>query len=91
MPEAWAEELNGYTGSEIEQILRDSLFDGLDAARRNLIPLSRTMKEDIEQLRQWARSRARIANTPEEESIEIRKIRRTPKIKSVSAPSTTIH
>jgi len=91
MPETWADELTGYTGSEIEQILRDSVFDGLDVARRSLIPLSRTMKEDIEQLRQWARSRARIANTPEEESTEIRKIRRTPKIKSVSAPSTSIH
>lgn len=91
MPEAWADELNGYTGSEIEQILRDSLFDGLEAARHSLIPLSRTMKEDIDQLRQWARSRARIANTPEEESTEVRKIRRTPKIRTLAAPSTATH
>lgn len=91
MPLEWAEELNGYTGSEIEQILRDSLFDGLEAARYSLIPLSRTMKEDIDQLRQWARSRARIANTPEEETTEIRKIRRTPKIKTFTAPSTATH
>ena len=91
MPLEWADELNGYTGSEIEQILRDSLFDGLEAARHSLIPLSRTMKEDIDQLRQWARSRARIANTPEEETTEIRKIRRTPKIKTFTAPSTATH
>jgi len=91
MPREWAENLTGYTGSEIEQIMRDSLFDGLDAARNSLIPLSRTMKEDIEQLRQWARSRARIANTPDEEPTEIRKIRRTPKVKTLGASSATIH
>lgn len=89
MPIDWAESLNGYTGSEIEQIIRDSLFDGLETARTSLIPLSRTMKEDIEQLRAWARSRARIANTPDEEISEKRKIRKT--IKTVSTPSTTIH
>ena len=91
MPIEWADTLNGSTGSEIEQILRDSLFDGLESARNSLIPLSRTMKEDIEQLRTWARSRARIANTPDEEVSEKRKIRQTPKIKTLCNPSTTTH
>ena len=81
MPIEWAESLNGYTGSEIEQIVRDSLFDGLETARNSLIPLSQTMKEDIEKLRQWARSRARIANTPDTEVLEVRKIRRIPQVK----------
>ena len=89
MPVEWAESLNGYTGSEIEQILRDSLFDGLETARNSLIPLSRTMKEDIEQLRAWARSRARIANTPDEEINEKRKIRST--VKAFINQSTSIH
>ena len=91
MPLEWADSLNGYTGSEIEQILRDSLFDGLEAARNSLIPLSQTMKEDIEKLRQWARSRARIANTPDIEMTGVRKIRRAPQIKTLGNPSTTIH
>ena len=91
MPVEWAESLNGYTGSEIEQILRDSLFDGLETAKNSLIPHSRTMKEDIEQLRAWARSRARIANTPDEEVSEKRKIRQTPKIKTLTNPSNSIH
>lgn len=77
MPDDWADMLNGYTGSEIEQICRDALFDGLDTAKNALIPLSRTMKEDIDQLRQWAKSRARIANTPDEAPKEVRKIRRS--------------
>ena len=75
MPLEWAELLNGYTGSELEQIIRDSLFDGLEEARKNLIPLSRTMKEEIDALRSWAMSRARIANTPDEAPQEVRKIR----------------
>ncbi len=48
MPEAWADDLKGYTGSEIEQILRDSLYDGLEAARHSLIPLSKTMTEVVQ-------------------------------------------
>lgn len=91
MPLDWADDLNGYTGAEIEQIVRDSLFDGLDAARHSLIPLSQTMKEDIEKLRQWARSRARIANTPDTEKIEVRKLRRTPQVRPLAIPSTTTH
>ena len=75
MPLEWAEQLNGYTGSELEQIIRDSLFDGLEEARKNLIPLSRTMKEEIDALRSWAMSRARIANTPDAAPQEVRKIR----------------
>lgn len=88
MPLEWADDLNGYTGSEIEQILRDSLFDGLDFAKKSLIPLSRTMKEEIDQLRQWARSRARIANTPDASVLEVRKIRQGPKIKPSQNQST---
>ncbi len=75
MPDSWASDLNGYTGSEIEQICRDSLFDGLPNAKTNLIPLSRTMKEEIEALRSWAHSRARIANTPDEVPTKTRKLR----------------
>ena len=80
IPANLADELNGYTGSEIEQIVRDSLFDGLDSAKHSLIPLSQTMKEEIQELRNWARSRARIANTPENEVLETRKLRSLPKL-----------
>lgn len=69
------ERLTGYTGAEIEQIVKDSLFDGIDTAMASVVPLSKTMREDIESLREWARNRARLANTPEEEITEQRKIR----------------
>jgi len=71
----YAEKLQGFTGAEIEQLAKDSLFDGLDAAMEAIVPLSRTMREEIQNLRDWARTRARFANSPDEEVTEQRKIR----------------
>jgi hypothetical protein len=76
--------LNGYTGAEIEQLAKDSLFDGLEQAFNALVPLSRTMREDIDSLRQWAKTRARPANTPDTEPDEQRKIRAVHKKDTVS-------
>jgi SpoVK/Ycf46/Vps4 family AAA+-type ATPase len=66
IPGSMTDDLSGWTGAEIEQLAKDSLFDGLDVAQRNIVPLSRTMKEEIGGLQQWAQTRARKANTPEE-------------------------
>ena len=66
IPINYAERLSGYTGAEIEQLAKDSLYDGLEDAFRSLIPLSRTMREEINSLREWAKTRARIANTPDD-------------------------
>ena len=75
IPSDFGEKLNGFTGAEIEQLAKDSLFDGLDAAMEAIVPLSRTMREEIQNLRDWARTRARFANSPDEEIPEQRKIR----------------
>lgn len=64
--------LDGFTGAEIEQVAKDSLFDGFDTAIANIVPLSRTMREQIGQIREWAKIRARIANSPEPETTELR-------------------
>ena len=61
--------------AEIEQIAKDSLFDGLGEAMRNIVPLSKTMREDVNLLREWARTRARPANLPEAQPTEIRKVK----------------
>jgi hypothetical protein len=74
IPEEYAERLQGFTGSEIEQIAKDSLFDGLDAAMSSVIPLSKTMREEVNALRDWARNRARFANAPEDETGMQRKV-----------------
>ncbi len=75
IPEEYAQKLEGFSGAEIEEIAKDSLFDGLEAAMNAVVPLSRTMREDINGLREWAKTRARIANSPEPEITELRKIR----------------
>jgi SpoVK/Ycf46/Vps4 family AAA+-type ATPase len=67
----------GYTGSEIEAVIRDALFDAFEAekdlnmfdiqeAKSNVIPLSKLMKADIDALRDWAKGRTRPASLPEE-------------------------
>lgn len=75
IPLGYAEKLNGYTGAEIEQLAKDSLYDGLEESFKALIPLSRTMREEINALREWAKTRARIANTPDDKPEEQRRIR----------------
>ncbi len=67
--------LKGWSGAEIEQLAKDSLFDGLETAIQNIVPLSKTMKEDIQSLREWAKSRARRANAVHENKIQ-RTVRR---------------
>jgi ATP-dependent 26S proteasome regulatory subunit len=61
---ALAQEADGYSGAEIEQTIISSLYDAFDAGRdvttddilaniRASVPLSRTMKEKIDALREW--------------------------------------
>jgi SpoVK/Ycf46/Vps4 family AAA+-type ATPase len=66
IPDEYATQLIGWTGAEIEQLAKDSLFDGLEEALKTIVPLSKTMKEEITALQQWATTRARRANTAEE-------------------------
>jgi len=68
----------GFTGAEIAAIVPDALFaafaDGerqlttadLLAAARTVVPLSKTAAGKLEDLRAWAKGRARPASTPEE-------------------------
>jgi len=76
IPVEYGKQLNGWTGAEIEQLAKDSLFDGLEEALKTIVPLSKTMKEEISALQQWATTRARRANTPETEtSNSVRRIK----------------
>ncbi|WP_243367346.1 AAA family ATPase [Fundidesulfovibrio soli] len=71
----FTDQLNGFSGAEIEQVFRESLFTDFGTALNAVIPLSRTMREEIDALRNWARTRARPANTPDDAPEESRKIR----------------
>ena len=89
IPLEFADNLSGWTGAEIEQLAKDSLFDGLDKAYAAIVPLSRTMREEINALREWARTRARFANTPDGEPEKSRKVRTAQRIK-LPSPSNPI-
>jgi hypothetical protein len=66
----------GWTGAEVEQCVvsaitrarlacRDVVFEDLFRAAARIVPLSRTMREKVDQLRNWARDRAAPASTRE--------------------------
>ncbi|MBF0118419.1 MAG: AAA family ATPase [Desulfobacterales bacterium] len=68
----------GYSGAEIEQAIISGLFESFEKqtpltteiilkAIGETVPLSTTMKEDIESLKKWADTRARRASSEESE------------------------
>jgi hypothetical protein len=80
--EALAQASEGFNGAEIEESIVSALFDAfskqiklnteiIQASLRETVPLSRTMSEDLQKLRNWASGRARPASsrtsTPVEE------------------------
>ena len=67
-----AEAADGYSGAEIEMAVVEAMYAGFEAKRefttddianalKASVPLSRTMAEDIQSLREWAGKRARPA------------------------------
>jgi SpoVK/Ycf46/Vps4 family AAA+-type ATPase len=74
IPVTFAPKLEGWSGAEIEQLAKDSLYDGIDDAFKSIVPLSKTMKEEVQTLREWSKTRARLANAPEEDAKPQRKI-----------------
>lgn len=73
-----AEESKGFSGAEIEQTVVAGLFAAYDADREltqqdleteisNAVPLSVMMEEEIDQLRNWAKLRARPAGKNDDE------------------------
>jgi SpoVK/Ycf46/Vps4 family AAA+-type ATPase len=66
----------GYSGAEIEEAIISAMFDAfyekqqlsterLINSLQQTVPLSKTMSEDVDNLRKWAVSRARPATSPE--------------------------
>lgn len=77
--EAFSKEARGYSGAEIEQAVISSLYDAFLEERdiqtedvlkniKQSVPLSVTMKEQIESTRDWARNRTRCASSAPEET-----------------------
>lgn len=80
--DALARETVGFSGAEIEQVVVSSLYDSFGDNKRELttedllrtsresVPLSVTMREGIDRLRDWAETRARPASSQQSESTE---------------------
>lgn len=71
----------GFSGAEIEAAVVEALYDAFDenktlttesivAAATHSVPLSMTMRERIEDLREWATTRARDASSAHSESMQ---------------------
>jgi SpoVK/Ycf46/Vps4 family AAA+-type ATPase len=68
-----AAQSEGFSGAEIEQAIISAMYDAYDGNRevaqtdiaevlRSAVPLSVTMREEIERVREWAKNRARPAS-----------------------------
>ena len=72
-----AQESGGFSGAEIEQALISALYEAFEHDREvttadicqalhETVPLSVTMREEIDELREWAQGRARLASAAPE-------------------------
>ena len=59
-------DLDGYSGAEIRQVAIEAAYNGgdLEAAARFVIPISRSQKAQMDDLREWARARTIPAGKP---------------------------
>jgi hypothetical protein len=76
---------DGLTGSELETVFVDALFQAFDVGKEptdltiaqglvDLVPLSKLMAEQIAGLRSWAQGRARLATSVQSSEPNLRKI-----------------
>jgi len=80
--EAINNECKNFSGSEVEQAIISGLYDAFDEgveletrhvefASKEIIPLAFTMREKIDKMREWSKSRARLAsNAKNDEPID---------------------
>ncbi len=72
---------NGFSGAELEQVVISALFDAFYEGREvtdedifkaagETVPLSKTMEEEIDTLRNWCTTRARHASVRQEEVVQ---------------------
>ena len=82
----------GFSGAELEEAIREGLFDAFSeptelttehiaAALAKTYPLSRTMRDQIEGLRRWAKVRARLAGSEEPEALPDEKSDTAPRLR----------
>ena len=76
-------ESKGFSGAELEEVVKEALFQAYDKEREvtnedileaidKTFPLSRTMHETIDKMRKWAKSRAVAASIAAPETVDDR-------------------
>jgi hypothetical protein len=65
-------DLDGYSGAEIRQVAIEAAYNGgdLEAAARFVIPISKSQKQQMDALREWARARTIPASRPVLEEVK---------------------
>jgi SpoVK/Ycf46/Vps4 family AAA+-type ATPase len=60
-------DLDGYSGAEIRQVAIEAAYNGgdLSAAARFVIPISKSQKQQMDALREWAKARTIPASRPQ--------------------------
>jgi len=90
-----AEKSKGFSGAELEEVVKEALFQAYDAGRQlrdddmlgaisKTFPLARTMCEPINDMRQWAKSRAVAASKEAPEALDEWQNDNTPKLQQES-------
>jgi AAA+ superfamily predicted ATPase len=85
----------GYSGAELEEAVKEGLFDAfaegrelrtehIEKAIKSTFPLSRTMRDHIEELRRWASARARLASPESPEALPQDVARDIPRLRQES-------
>lgn len=93
---ALAEQSVGFSGAELEEAVREGLYDayseGRELATRHIaqaiqqtFPLSRTMRDQIEGLRKWAKVRARLATGQDPEPLPAEGDTQAPRLRQENA------
>ncbi len=69
------EELEGYSGAEIRQVAIEAAYNGgdLKAAARFVIPISKSQKQQMDALREWAKARTTPASKPVLEGVSTKR------------------
>ncbi len=69
------EDLEGYSGAEIRQVAIEAAYNGgdLKAAARFVIPISKSQKQQMDALREWAKARTIPASKPVLEEVSTKR------------------
>lgn len=67
------DQMDGWTGAEIERFVVSSLYDGIEVAMANVHPIYQQNRAKIEAARDWAKDNARLANGKDSTAVEPKK------------------